>query len=146
MKRHEARQKALQAIFQIDVGQADTRDAIAHVMEDVTATPSDYAYVERLVLGTIAHQQEIDAELSAAVTGWQLERVAKVELCVMRLAVFEMYHELDVDLATIADEAVRLAKTFSTDESGRFVNGVLAKVIPAAAAKRASQQQSAEQE
>lgn len=139
MKRHEARQKALQAIFQIDVGQADIRDAIAHVMEDVTASPSDFAYVERLVLGTVAHQTEIDDEIGKAVTGWRLDRIAKVDLCVMRLAMFEMHHELDVDLATIADEAVRLAKTFSTDESGRFVNGVLAKVIPAAEAKRAGQ-------
>lgn len=136
MKRHEVRQKALQAIFQIDLGRAEMRDSIAHVMEDATATPADFAYIERLVLGTVANMQEIDDCLKESVTGWQLDRIAKVDLCVLRLAVFELFHERDVDLATIADEAVRLAKTFSTDESGRFVNGVLARVMPKAIAAR----------
>lgn len=142
MKRHEVRQKALQALFQIELGRTEVHDAIAHVMEDTSATPTDFTYIERLVIGTTTNLQDIDGSLNDSVTGWQLERIAKVDLIVLRLAVFELFHERDVDVATIADEAVRLAKTFSTDESGRFVNGVLARVIPFAAAARAKSSES----
>jgi N utilization substance protein B len=125
------RRLALQALFELDMGQADVEAAVRHVFEEVqAASDEDVAYVRHLVAGTRRRLTDIDDLLSRHVQGWRLDRMAKVDLNVLRLATFELLEEQDVDVATIIDEAVELAKYFSTDESGRFVNGVLARVLP----------------
>lgn len=131
MKRHEARQFAVQALFAVDVGKVESDDAVQHVLEDeqnVQATSE--AYILRLVQGTRTRVAEIDTMLETNVQGWRLDRIGKVELNVLRLACYELMCEPDVDLATVVDEAVELAKAFSNDAAGKFVNGVLAKVGP----------------
>lgn len=131
MKRHEVRQRALQALYQMDVGRAEASDAIAHVIEDeFNPTSGDLAYLRTLVEGTQAHQVRIDELLSSHVEGWQLDRIARVDLSILRLAMYELLEEPDVDAATVVDEAVELAKAFSTEPSGKFINGVLAKLLP----------------
>ncbi|QQE76970.1 transcription antitermination factor NusB [Alicyclobacillus sp. SO9] len=138
MKRHEVRQKALQALFEIDLGRGDANDAMAHVMEEVAAVqPQDVKYLHWLVLGTRENRADLDDVLEAHVEGWKLNRMARVDLNVLRMALYELQYEHDVDVATICNEAVELAKDFSTDESGKFVNGVLARVLPNATAARA---------
>ncbi|MCL6516200.1 transcription antitermination factor NusB [Alicyclobacillus sp.] len=139
MRRHDLRAKAVQAIYQVDVGRSSAAEAVAHVFEEEgEATDDDRAYVRRLVDGVVEQMPEIDRILSERVQGWRLDRIARVDLAVLRLALFELLHEWDVDVATIADEAVELAKQYSTEESGRFVNGVLSRVIPLAQERRAA--------
>lgn len=132
MKRHEARQYALQALYQIDVGKGESESAISHVLEDVTDSieADDLSYIRQLVQGTQMRLPQVDDLLSSRVEGWRLDRLARVDLNVLRLAVYELLAETDVDVATIVDEAVELAKDFGSDESGKFVNGVLARVLP----------------
>lgn len=139
MRRHELRRRALQALFQVDVGKTDIQEAIDHVLEgESDASDSDVRYVTKLVRGTRDHIEEIDALLSERVQNWRLDRMAKVDLNVLRMATYELCYEHDVDVATIVDEAVEVAKAFSTNESGKFVNGVLAKILPVAEARRAN--------
>lgn len=139
MKRHVARQCAVQALYQIDVGKADMTQAIRYVLEEtVDFDERDIAFIEKLVHGTCSALQEIDVILTQYIEGWQLNRVAKVELEIMRLCAFELMYSNDVDIATIMDEAVELAKEFSTDAAGKFVNGVLAKMLPAVRVARES--------
>ncbi|MCL6593122.1 MAG: transcription antitermination factor NusB [Alicyclobacillus sp.] len=141
MKRHELRAKAVQALYQMEVGKAAASAAVAHVLEGETEiTPHERAYVERLVNGAAAAQTEIDELLSERMQGWSLTRLARVDLSVLRLAVYELLYEPAVDLAVVIDEAVELAKEYSTEESGRFVNGVLARVLPVAQARREAAQ------
>lgn len=130
MRRHELRERVLQALYQIDVGRSEVEGAVQHVLEDDEASAADVEYVLRLVRGVVADQSAIDEMLEENVQGWKLDRIAKVDLSVLRLAVYELMHERDVDIATAVDEAVELAKSFSTDDSGKFVNGVLARVLP----------------
>ena len=130
MTRHEARQRALQALYQIDVGKADVMPAIVHVLEDTTVSDADLSFIQKLVQGTQHHVNEIDEILEKNVQGWNMDRIARVELNVLRMALYELMHESDVDVATILDEAVELAKEYSTDASGKFVNGVLARLLP----------------
>lgn len=132
MKRHEARQCALQALYQVDVGKVDAESAVLHVLDTakLEASATDLAFIRRLVTGTDGKSDEIDALLTSRVEGWKLDRIARVDLNILRLAVYELLNELDVDTATIVDEAVELAKEFASDESGKFVNGVLARVLP----------------
>ncbi|GGI95886.1 N utilization substance protein B [Alicyclobacillus cellulosilyticus] len=139
MGRHEARRCALQALYQIDVGRVRPAAAVAHVLAEAEhpKRERDAEYVRTLVEGTAAHREAIDELLAKHVQGWRLDRIAKVDLNVLRLAVYELMYERDVDVATIVDEAVELAKEFGTEASGRFVNGVLARVLPAATAFRA---------
>ncbi|MBX5436305.1 MAG: transcription antitermination factor NusB [Alicyclobacillaceae bacterium] len=132
MRRHEARRCALQALYQVDVGKAAPDEAVSHVLEEAgQATPADQAYVQRLVRGTRSNVERIDQLLAAHVQGWRLDRIAKVELNILRLALYELLNERDVDVPTVIDEAVELAKAFGTEASGKFVNGVLARVLPA---------------
>jgi transcription antitermination protein NusB len=130
LTRHEARQYALQALYQIEVGKADAFPAITHVLEDAVITDADLGFVRTLVEGTQEHSIEIDEILMGYIENWTIDRIAKVDLIVLRLAAYELLYAHDVDIATVLDEAVELAKEFSTDASGKFVNGVLAKVLP----------------
>ncbi|MFB5191149.1 transcription antitermination factor NusB [Alicyclobacillus fastidiosus] len=130
MTRHEARQCAVQALYQIDLSGSTAIDAIAFALEDKSVSDSDLAYIRTLVEGTRAQLVDIDERLSQVMERWSTERVGRVELNVLRLAVYELMFDRSIPSATILDEAVRLAKGFATDTSGKFVNGVLAKVLP----------------
>lgn len=139
MRRHDLRRKAVQALYQVDVGKSEILEAVGHVLEgEPEVTDQDRAYVTRLVNGTRIHIAEIDDLLTDNLQNWTLDRIAKVDLNVLRLAIQELIYEKEVDVATIMDEAVEVAKAFSTDESGKFVNGVLARVLPAISDRRSS--------
>lgn len=76
----------------------------------------------------ISHKKEIDEQLSGSISGWKLERVGKVELAILRLAVYEMRYDEEVPEKVAINEAVELAKKFGADMAASFVNGVLAKL------------------
>jgi len=78
-----------------------------------------------LVRGVTTHRQRLDDAIEARATGWPLARMPVLDLNVLRLGAFELAERPDVPVAVVIDEAVELAKRFSTDDSGRFVNGVL---------------------
>lgn len=139
MKRHEMRQLALQALYQVDVGKADVERAVGYVLDEIRdVTNQEQAYILKLVRGVRNHLAEFDALLETHVQGWKIERIARVDLNILRLAIYELWYELEVDLATVVDEAVELAKYYSTADSGKFVNGVLAKLLPVAEEHRKS--------
>ncbi len=83
-----------------------------------------------LVVGVFEHQERLDAEIASHAKGWTLARMPLIDLTVMRIAGFELLGRPDVPVAVVLDEAVELAKRFSTDDSGRFVNGVLSALVP----------------
>jgi N utilization substance protein B len=124
MKRHEAREKALQALFQIDVGRIPPEEAL----QNVTGGEETDSFLRQLVFGVTEHQEEIDELLRANLEKWTLERVANVDRAILRMATYEMKYLDDVPVKVSLDEAVELAKKFGDTKSGRFVNGVLSKV------------------
>ncbi len=85
-------------------------------------------FADPLIRGTIEHLAAIDSVIARHVRNWSLERMAAVDRNVLRLAVYEMLHRLDIPPVVSINEAVDIAKKFSTHESGRFVNGILDKV------------------
>ncbi|MCL6444318.1 MAG: transcription antitermination factor NusB [Alicyclobacillus sp.] len=135
MRRHEAREKTLQALYQLDVGKGDPEQAVVDVLAEVKATDQDVAFIRARVLGVYTNLSEIDALLESSLENWRLDRVARTDLNALRLAVYELLHEPEVDVATIVDEAVELAKEYGSEDSGRFVNGVLARVLRAIPAR-----------
>jgi transcription antitermination protein NusB len=125
MKRRTAREKALQALFQIDISKVDSNEAIQHVLED---QPND-DYLTRLVEGVIQHQEEIDRVIKEHLEKWTIERLAHVDRSILRLAVYElMYCNEEVPANVALDEAIEIAKIYGDDQSSRFINGVLSKV------------------
>ncbi len=122
MKRRTAREKAVQTLFQMDQTEVTLEEAMQHIIEG----PVDEFYAS-LVEGTVAHQSSIDDVIAQHLTNWTLDRLPKVERTVLRLATFELLHT-DVPPRVVMDEAVELCKTFSDEQAGKFVNGVLSKI------------------
>ncbi|KIL75254.1 transcription antitermination factor NusB [Bacillus badius] len=124
MKRRTAREKSLQALYQIDVSGAEPEAAITNVLEEA---PAD-EYLHKSVIGTIEHREEIDELIKAHLEKWSFDRLAKVDRNILRLAVFEMKYGEDVPEKVAINEAIELAKQFSDEQSGKFINGVLSRI------------------
>jgi len=128
--RHSGREAALQMLFQVEVSGANADDAIRLFWRSFEgeADPEGRAYADEAVRGVAASREELDGYIAAAATHWRVERMARVDRNVLRLGAWELARKPDVPCAVILDEAVELAKTFGTDESSAFVNGVLNRV------------------
>ena len=124
MKRTEARQKAFQALFQLDSTELTIEEAIGHVLDE--EQESD-AFLNKLVRGTTENLVEIDAALEQKLEKWTLSRLPKIERTVLRLAVYELMHEADTPNKVVMNEAIELCKTYGDEKSSKFVNGVLSK-------------------
>lgn len=122
MKRHEAREKALQTLFQLEGTELTIDEAMDHVM----AGENDNFY-SLLVQGTHANMAEIDEKLIGHLENWSLERLPKIERTILRMAIFELGYMEDAPSRVVMNEAIELCKTFGDDKSSRFVNGVLSK-------------------
>lgn len=120
--RREARERALGLLYEAEA--KDEPPAV--VVAGLPVEPDPYA--ARLVRGVQENAIEIDALLSRYARGWKLERMPAVDRALLRLAVYELLAEPDVPTAAVVSEAVELASQYSTDESGRFVNGLLARI------------------
>ena len=96
------------------------------LLAELPVAPEQYA--SQLVSGVERRAGEVDGLLGRHAMGWTVERMPMVDRCVLRIAAYELLEELDVPVAVVLDEAVELAKTYSTEDSGRYVNGVLSAV------------------
>ena len=125
MKRRTAREKALQAIFQMDVSKVTAEAALEHVLE---GKQSD-SYLNRLVTGVAEHMETIDEVISNHLEKWTIDRLANVDRNLLRFSVYELlYCQDDVPANVVIDEAVEIAKVYGDDQSSKFINGVLSKV------------------
>jgi N utilization substance protein B len=122
VSRREARERALSLLYEAEAKEI----APAQLLADLPVPPD--AFAATLVAGVGERLDEIDALISKHAIGWALERMPAVDRAVLRLAIFELIGCEDTPTAVVLSEAVDLAGGYSTDESGRFVNGVLAAV------------------
>jgi N utilization substance protein B len=127
--RHSGREAALQMLFQLEASGVDAEQAIAlfwRTFED--ADPEGRAYADECVRGVAAKTAELDVRIAAASTNWRLERMPRVDRNLLRLGTWELMVKADVPRAVVIDEAVELAKSYGTEESSAFVNGVLDRI------------------
>lgn len=141
-KRRMAREMALQMLYQSDLGgsgaptligafdlglyRTETEaDEETRAAGDRAVSDAAFEYAQRLVNGTLEHREEIDELIRVQADNWRLERMPAVDRGILRLAVFELLHEEDVPKLVVVDEAVELAKKFGSEQSARFVNGLL---------------------
>ena len=132
--RSKARKRALDMLFQADVRDAAPEDVLAAEAPRAAGEPAreaSWLYAREIVDGVIAHRTEIDEQIRTHARDWKLERMPAVDRSVLRIGVWELLHNPDVPTAVAIDEAVDLAKQYSTEESGAFVHGVLARIARA---------------
>jgi transcription antitermination protein NusB len=137
-----SRQRALKILFQADLRGQDPRDALGAILDDPQATAllddvdtdevadAEHldAYTVRLVDGVATHTPDLDRLIEKFARRWTVQRMPVVDRNVLRLGAYELLHEDDLSPAVVIDEALELAKALSTDNSARFVNGVLESV------------------
>ncbi len=109
--------------------EADNRRLPVAEIVEAQALPPD-ELTRQLVDGVAANADRLDAAIGAHAKGWTLQRMPAIDRTVLRVAAYELLDRPDVPVAVVLDQAVELVKTYSTDDSGRFVNGVLAALVP----------------
>jgi N utilization substance protein B len=139
MKRRLAREIIVQSLYQMEMNDVDSAEAvemlIAEAAEEnetehvITDEIELKAYVVEHVNGVWEHKAAIDDMLEHYLKGWQMSRLSRVDRQILRLATFEMVFANDVPAKVAVNEAIDLAKHFGTEDSGKFVNGVLGKMI-----------------
>ncbi|MEO9221390.1 MAG: transcription antitermination factor NusB [Mycobacteriaceae bacterium] len=139
--RRKARKRAVDFLFEAEARDVDPvgigLERARMGREDPTATPvNDYTLT--LVSGVAQNLDRLDEVISAHLQGWTLDRLPAVDRAVLRVAVWELFHAIDVPPVVAVDEAVELVKQLSTDDSPAFVNGVLGQVVLVAPQVRAA--------
>ena len=129
-KRTQAREFALQILYKRDLNPDSAGDLFRSFWEANLTSSEVREYTERIVQGTLLHVDEIDAVLSKYAEHWELHRMAVVDRNILRFSTFELLYLEDVPPKVVINEAVNIAKKFSQEESGKFVNGVLDKIHP----------------
>ena len=130
MKRTEARQRALQALFQLDSTELTIEEAMQHALSvDEKTEAKTNAFFEQLVRGTTENLEAIDASLNEKLENWTLARLPKIERTILRLSVYELKFANDAPNKVVLNEAIELCKLFGDEKSSKFVNGVLSKYI-----------------
>lgn len=140
-KRRTAREMAVQMLYQSDLGGSplahifntfDLTEYLAREAPDRTdiakrrrRVDEAFEYAQSLVRGTMDNREMIDEMIRGQADNWRLERMPPVDRNILRLAVYEMLHERDTPKLVVLDEAIELAKKFGSEQSGRFVNGLL---------------------
>ncbi|MDF2927846.1 transcription antitermination factor NusB [Anaerospora sp.] len=131
MSRRKAREVAVQALFQLDFNQITTETAMEAVLDEHAGlSEGAKQYAQKLVTGTQQSLGEIDRIIASAATEWKLDRMAAVDRNIARVAIYEMkFGEEQLPPNVAINEAVEVAKTFGSEDSSRFINGILGSLV-----------------
>jgi transcription antitermination protein NusB len=128
-KRRSGRELALKVLFQVDLTEVTQEEALSLSADATSADEETIVFARSLVENTIVHEAEIDDLLATYAKQWPLDRMANVDRCLLRMATAEILYLADIPHSVSVDEAVELAKKYSTADSGRFINGVLGSLL-----------------
>jgi transcription antitermination protein NusB len=127
--RRQARQTALQSLYEYDTAQHDPEAVLQRHSEERHLDPRVVAYAQELLRGVRAHEAEIDALIQEAAPEWPIAQMARIDKNILRLAIYEILYNNAVPERAAINEAVELAKQYGSDASSRFVNGVLGAIV-----------------
>ncbi len=133
MTRRGLREQIFKLLFRAEFNTPDEmpeQEKLFFESGDLTVTPEDQAYITEKVGKILTEIPAMDEKLEKAIEGWSLNRIGKVELTILRLALYEIEKDADVPAQVAVSEAIDLAKKFGQDNAGAFINGVLAKFMP----------------
>ena len=124
-----AREIAMKMLYAASLGGGETMDEVLEQSElETTLSDRDKAFLEDLTAGVPAHQKELDEIIGRYSQGWALNRLGKVDLTILRMAVYELLYRPRVPVGATINEAVELAKKYAEDKSAGFINGILGSV------------------
>jgi len=126
--RHKARTIALQALYEVDSVGRRHETVVARLLAEASLSQENSDLVRELVGGAIRNREEIDGNIRKFAPSWPVEQIAIIDRNILRLAIFEILFDNKVPVKVAVSEAVELAKDFGSDNSSRFVNGVLGAV------------------
>jgi transcription antitermination protein NusB len=126
--RRQSRESALQILYLMDVGGLSLEDAARVYWRDNPMPLRARAFADELARGAAGKLKELDALIVKYAENWELSRMAAVDRNILRMAAYELVHHLDTPVSVAIDEAVEIAKAYSTQDSGKFVNGILDKI------------------
>jgi transcription antitermination factor NusB len=127
-RRRRARELAIQALFHLEFSPGDPGEVLDLICENFHARESLRPFSAHLVQGVCENQSDLDSLIVSASRNWRLERMARLDKCILRLAAFEFLFMEDIPPKVSIDEAVEMGKKFGGDDSGSFINGVLDKI------------------
>ena len=126
--RRKARAIVLQALYEIDSARHDTEEVLIRLLDGEKLSEENASFVHETVLGTIQNKEKIDSNIKTFAPAWPIEQLAVVDRNILRLAIFEVLFDNRVPVKVAINEAVELAKIFGSDNSPKFINGVLGSV------------------
>lgn len=126
--RHRARTLALQALYEIDAVARAPEAVTERLIAETTLAAENADFVRELVNGTVQNREEIDNKIHKFAPAWPVDQIATIDRNILRLAIFEILYNNKVPVKVVVNEAVELAKTFGSESSAKFVNGVLGAV------------------
>ena len=127
--RRKARELALQMLYEHDVSGTEPQEMFRRSEDLQKASEGIRSFTERLVSGTLVHRDDLDVIISRQAEHWRLARMPVVDRNILRLALFELLHEPETPRPVVIDEALEIAKRFSTPRSSQFINGILDGVL-----------------
>lgn len=141
-RRTRGREIALQVLYLLEQNPAVAPPEVERFITRRLRDPKLVEFARALVEGVRAHQADIDAHITQAAENWRLDRMAAIDRNILRLGAFEILHCPDVPSKVAINEALELAKRYSTSQSSRFVNGILDRLLSAPVDKNAAEQPS----
>lgn len=127
--RSQARELVLQALYAVECGEATVDDDLFGIGADNAPQPRTLDYARKLFDLVRANIEQADQHISRLAINWEIDRMAIVDRNILRLAIVELDHMVDVPVKVVLNEAIELAKTYSTVESSKFVNGILDQYV-----------------
>ena len=134
--RHKAREIALQVLYEIDSVGHNSEEALKHILSRIEVSEDVAGFARDLVNGVIQNREQLDQNIRDFAPAWPLDQISIIDRNILRLAIFEILHDNKIPVKVAINEAVELAKTFGSDNSSRFINGVLGSVSNLVANKK----------
>ena len=128
MSRRTAREASFKLLYQIDIHKGNESEILDAFFKENKLTEKDENFIKGIVTGTLENIDEINRVIEDNTIGWKTNRISKVSIAILRIAVFEMLKREDIPASVSINEAVELAKTYDNVKSGTFVNGILGAV------------------
>lgn len=126
--RREGREHAVQALYAIELGPSQPREALHLFWESDRFKPAAKSFAQELLSGLLDKSDELDKAISAKSPNWSISRMAKIDLAIIRLAAYELIYREDIPKNVTINEAIEIAKKFGSEESPAFVNGILDEI------------------
>lgn len=128
MGRRVSREVAMKLLYQTEIQKEDREWQIEYVLNNKSFDSKDKQYIKDIVWGVLGNKGKIDSLIEKYAIGWKLNRISRVDLSILRVSIYEILFRDDIPYNVSVNEAIEMAKKYSTEEAGSFINGILSKV------------------